>query len=132
MKRRLSILVAVVLTMVMSISVALAEYKSEGSIILPAASASTKNAIADNRKDAYAWTHGSTNAYVSVKTTVYYFNPSTETYYSINIPKASGSINANNDAPNLSGSNYYYKVTSTHTASYDVYFDSMDLTTIVP
>lgn len=132
MKKRLSILVALVLTMVMSISVALAEYKSEGSIILPAASASTKNAITDNRKDAYAWTHGSTNAYVSVVTIAYYYNPSIDYYSTNNVPKASGSMNANNDAPDLSGSSYYYKVKSTHTASHDDDSASMILTTLAP
>lgn len=132
MKKRLAVLVALMLTMVMSISVAMAEYKSEGSLSLPAASASTKNAIANSKQDGYSWTHGSTNAYVSVETIAYYYNPYTEVYSSNSVPKASGSINASNDVPDLSGNNYYYKIKSTHTLHHDDDSASMVLTTFAP
>ena len=132
MRKRLSIFVALVLTMIMSISVAMAEYKSEGSIVLPAASATTKNAIVTGKQDAYAWTHGSTNTYVSVVTTAYYYDAYLDDFLINYVTKASGSMNANNDAPDLSGNSYYYKVKSTHTASHDDDSASMILTTIAP
>ena len=119
MKKRLSALVALVLTMVMSISVACADdYHNEGTIGLPGRSISCKNVITQNTKESYAWTSGGTSTYVSVEATYYIYNTFFQTKSTAHDAKSS-SIYARIDADSLVGtSEVYYKTVSNHYGSY--------------
>ncbi len=126
MKKRLSILVALVLTMVMSISVALADYPVEGTITIPAASAVGKNWISSNLRSAYAQTSGSTNTYVSVTATFYYISPSEGADDETVI--GSASIYIRKTPVYAPSDSRFYKVVSTHKATYGENTGRVDLT----
>lgn len=116
MKRRLTIILALVLALAMSISVTLADFPKEGGITIPGATATGKNWISSNLRSAYAQTSGSTNAYVSVNVTFEYASP-TEAGGSVTLT-GSSMVFVKKTPVGAPDDSLFYKVSSTHTASY--------------
>lgn len=129
MRKRLSILVAMMLVLIVSVSTSLAAYESNGSIVLPGGGISVHNEISNNKKDSFARTSGPTNAYISVNVTFYYIDTVTGNTFSSTQSGSASVPSIRKDAPTL-GINYnYYKVKSVHTGSIDDDSGSITLTT---
>ena len=122
MKKRLSILVALVLTMVMSISVALAHITAD-SFSVKGRGFSISCWISDDEKDARASTTGGPGTYNKVWAWFYWIEldltPSCPNYSGTNYDYIYGSTTASVDAPTLSGNKIYYRVESNHRGEYD-------------
>lgn len=123
MKKKVSIIVSLVLAMIMSLSVTLAdydytevtEYNVGGRDFI------IRNGISDNRKNAYAKTTGGTNTYNTVVADFYYMNYTTHQSGSYLDYTLSSSIEAKVNAPELSyaENKKYYEVNSDHGGSYN-------------
>lgn len=131
MKKKMSILVAFVLLTVMSVSTAMAEYHSNGSIILPGGTISAYNEVYNNKRDAYAKTNGQTNSYISVSITGYYiYTPTGSTYETQTQSGSLSGVYIRKDAPQRGSDEYYYKIKSVHTGSISDDSGSVTLVTI--
>ena len=116
MKKKLSIVVAMVLAAVISITSALAvTYESNGEIVLPGGSIFAHNEIYNNKKDAFAKTSGPANNYLSVTGTFYYIKLSTgNTYSYTRSGSTSTSSSVRKDADTLGSDYNFYMVKSVH------------------
>ena len=117
MKRRLTIILALVLALAMSVSATIADYSSQGSITIPGASAIGKNNISSNLQTSYAQTSGSTNTYDAVTVTFYYRDSNANWKTETKNGSASTYIRVEPTVAPEGG--YFYQVDSTHTASYN-------------
>lgn len=118
--KKVYFVIAVALAALLMISMAFAEYSS-GELSFTLSNNRTfyyKNAITDNRNDAYAKTYGGTSTYNSVSATFYWVD-----YYNDTMGHSSdalsSSIRAQIDAPHLQNTMKYYKVISDHGGSYN-------------
>ncbi len=123
MKKRLLILVALVLTMVMSISVALAHITTD-SFSVKGRGFSISCWISDDEKDARASTTGGPGTYNKVSALFCWHDVNLPPYYSgysgTSQDEVSGSTTASVYAPTLAGtSKKYYRVESNHRGEYD-------------
>lgn len=122
MKKKMFLLVALVLTMVMSVSIAMAHIASD-SFSVKGHSFSISCWISDNEKQARASTTGGPGTYNKVWAWFYWIdlnltpiNPNySGTYYDDLFSYTSASV----DAPTLSGNKIYYRVESNHRGEYD-------------
>ena len=112
MKKKLSIVVAMVLAAVLSITSALAVvYESNGEIVLPGGSIFAHNEIYNNKKDAFARTNGPANNYISVSVTFYSMNTFTGATSSYTLSASTSSASSvRKDATPLGSDYNYYKV----------------------
>lgn len=123
MKKRVSFIIALLVSMVVSFSMAVADYDSNEQLIPSVGGRDfyIKNGISDNRRDAYAKTTGGTNSYNSVTDAdFYYLNYTTHQAGHYLNRSGSGSTTVKVDAPTLSyGENKrYYEVISNHSGSF--------------
>lgn len=119
MKKKLSILVAMMLVMTMSVSTSLAVYENDGSIGFPGGNFSMHNEISDNKKDSFVGATGTTGVSLSVTATFYYVDTVTGNLYSTS---QNGSISLPADseeeptlrknAPTLGSDYNYFRVKS--------------------
>lgn len=130
MKKKMSIIVAFVLIVVMSVSTAMASYYSDGSIVLPGGTVTAHNEVYNNKKDAYAKTNGQTNSYISVSITGYYiYTPTGHTYETQPQSGSLSGVYIRRDAPSRGSDEYYYKIKSVHTGSIADDYGSITLVT---
>lgn len=120
MKKRISVLVAIVLIVIMSVSTALADYSCPNSDFFAGGRlflVTTK--ITSNKKDAYAKTSGGTYTYDTVNATYYWLNMITDDVGHYSETK-SAAIEIKSTATSLTGTNkIYYKIISNHSGSYE-------------
>lgn len=117
MKRRVTIIIALVLALVLSVSTALADFSQQKSMSVSGASAVGKSWISSNLRSAYAQTSGSTNAYVYVYATFDYASPS-EGGASITVSGYS-SVFVKKTPVGAPSDSLFYRVSSYHTLSYN-------------
>ena len=120
MKKRTTILTALMLVLLMSVSTALADYNCPTSDFWAGGRKFFVTAtITTNKKEAFTKTSGGTSTYDTVYATYYWIDMINDQIGHSSDAKSS-SIEIRSDAPSLSGTNKtYYKIISDHYGSYN-------------
>lgn len=122
MKKKISFIISLVLAMVISLSVALADYDYTQVTVQNVGGRDfiIRNGISDNRRNAYAKTVGGTNTYNTVVADFYYMNFTTHQSGSYLDYTLYSNVEARVNAPELSDNENkkYYEVNSDHGGSY--------------